>query len=147
MEKILNMTQHSATEEQLAVGVIDPPAEYRGLMRALLTFDTAPDAAEIRLRAEELADIFRALRGSLGVTRAMIGGAPFFMGALEAALGGTPTAAGVIPVAVYAFSRRESVEETLADGSVRKVAVFRHAGFVAGTVAQALTDAWYDGNR
>lgn len=31
---------------------------------------------------------------------------------------------------VYAFSTRESVEQTQADGSVRKVNVFRHTGFV-----------------
>jgi hypothetical protein len=31
---------------------------------------------------------------------------------------------------VYAFSRRESTEAVQEDGSVRKVAVFRHLGFV-----------------
>ena len=34
---------------------------------------------------------------------------------------------GILPL--YAFSRRESREETDPDGSVRKVAVFRHLGF------------------
>ena len=43
---------------------------------------------------------------------------------LEKALRGL----GIRPL--YAFSVRESVEETLPDGSVRKVAVFRHKGFV-----------------
>ena len=32
--------------------------------------------------------------------------------------------------AVYAFSVRESVEQPQPDGSVRKVNVFRHVGFV-----------------
>lgn len=49
-----------------------------------------------------------------------------FMGALERAL----IAKGVKPV--YAFSARESVDHVQADGSVRKVAVFRHLGFVSG---------------
>ena len=31
---------------------------------------------------------------------------------------------------LFAFSRRESVEETQADGSVRKTVLFRHVGFV-----------------
>lgn len=31
---------------------------------------------------------------------------------------------------VYAFPTRESVEQTQPDGSVRKVNVFRHAGFM-----------------
>jgi len=35
---------------------------------------------------------------------------------------------GIEPV--YAFSVRESIEQTQPDGSVRKVNVFRHAGFV-----------------
>ena len=46
------------------------------------------------------------------------------MSALEKAL----VDYGVCPY--YAFSRRESVEEVQADGSVRKTAVFRHAGFI-----------------
>jgi len=54
----------------------------------------------------------------------MIGGAPFLMSALEDAL----VIAGITPL--YAFSVRESVEAEQADGSVRKVAVFRHLGFV-----------------
>ena len=55
---------------------------------------------------------------------AMIGGAPWMMSALEGAL----LDAGVQPV--YAFSVRESVEQVQPDGSVRKVNVFRHVGFV-----------------
>ncbi len=35
---------------------------------------------------------------------------------------------GITPL--YAFTRRESVEEVLPDGSTRKTAVFRHAGFI-----------------
>ena len=54
----------------------------------------------------------------------MIGGAPFFMAALESALRDV----GVTPI--YAFSKREVVEEPQSDGSVKKTAVFRHAGFV-----------------
>lgn len=54
----------------------------------------------------------------------MVGGAPFFMAPLEAAL----RAVNIIPV--YAFSKRESVEEKQPDGSVKKTQVFKHAGFV-----------------
>ena len=46
------------------------------------------------------------------------------MAALEAAL----REKGLTPV--YAFSLRESVEETLEDGTVRKVNRFKHLGFV-----------------
>jgi hypothetical protein len=54
----------------------------------------------------------------------MIGGAPYLMGALEKAL----RECGFTPV--YAFSKRESIDQPQPDGSVRKVAVFRHLGFV-----------------
>jgi len=58
--------------------------------------------------------------------RALIGGVPYLMAPLERAL----RRRGVTPL--YAFSRRESREETLPDGSVRKTATFRHMGFVGG---------------
>lgn len=48
------------------------------------------------------------------------------MRALEDALANV----GVQPV--YAFSVRESVEQTQPDGSVRKINVFRHSGWVGG---------------
>ena len=54
----------------------------------------------------------------------MIGGAPWLMGTLETKL----REYGIQPM--YAFSRRESVEQKQPDGSVRKVNVFRHAGWV-----------------
>ena len=55
----------------------------------------------------------------------MIGGAPWLMSSIENALRDhriTP---------IYAFSVRESAEQVQPDGSVRKVNIFRHAGFVA----------------
>jgi hypothetical protein len=34
--------------------------------------------------------------------------------------------------ALYAFSRRETVDTTLPDGRVEKKAIFKHAGWVEG---------------
>lgn len=115
---IVNLTQHAATAEQKAAGVVEPAD--KALVQALITFDELPSAGEIRRRADELAQLAKAA----GVEVAMIGGAPFFMAPLEKSL----RAAGVKPV--YAFSKRESVDEKQADGSVKKTQVFRHAGFV-----------------
>jgi len=116
--KILNLTQHAATEEQIASGVYEPQ-DKAGVQR-LLTFESLPSMEEIEARSFNLAG-YPALDGA---TAAMIGGAPFLMPALDAAL----RKYGITPV--YAFSVRESVDQTQQDGSVRKVAVFRHAGFV-----------------
>jgi len=117
-EKIINMTQHNATPEQIEAGVVEP--EVKARVQSLLTFDDPPTPGEIIRRATELADI----AAECGAEAAMIGGAPYLMSELERQL----LFRRVNPL--YAFSRRESVDQTQPDGSVRKVAVFRHLGFV-----------------
>lgn len=136
----INMTQHAATSEQLAAGVFDLPAAALADLQALLTFGELPDEQEIRARAEQIAGLaaFHASaedradddgllpEGDAGgfALHAMIGGALWLMAPLAAAL----REHGIEPV--FAFSVRETEEQKQADGSVRKVAVFRHAGFV-----------------
>lgn len=126
--RILNLTQHPATPEQIGAGVVDLTPEQRGVVSRWLTFETPPSRLDIQTRAALLAQA--AANDSVGVGEvghfdaAMIGGAPYLMGPLEAAL----LAQGINPL--YAFSRRESVETVAADGSVTKTNVFRHAGFV-----------------
>lgn len=115
---IFNLTQHAATAEQISAGVVEPAD--KPAVSKLLTFDAVPDGAELARRADALA----AMAAAVGAPAAMIGGAPYFMAPLERAL----RAAGVKPV--YSFSTRESVEQSQPDGSVRKVAVFRHTGWV-----------------
>ena len=117
---ILNLTQHPATPEQVAAGVVDLPASLRVNLAELLTFEELPTRAVINARALAIAEIAKAQ----GATRALIGGAPFLMKGLRHFLEGRNI------TAFYAFSRRETREETLPDGSVRKTSVFRHAGFV-----------------
>lgn len=148
---ILNLTQHPATPEQLAAGVFDPTPEERAEIVALLTFDELPQKGEIEDRADMLALTalailsarFRSLsyceqerlldRGGLSYY-AMMGGAPYLMLHLENEL----VNKGINPL--YAFSVRESVEETLPDGSVKKTAVFRHKGFVAPTLGAGVIE-------
>jgi hypothetical protein len=120
MSWVLNLTQHTATAEQAAAGVIDLPAEQRADLQAMLTFATLPSVEEIRERAERIAGMAEAA----GAASAMVGGALWLMAPLAAAL----RQRGVEPV--FAFSVRETEEQLQPDGSVRKVAVFRHAGFV-----------------
>lgn len=127
---IVNLTQHQSTPEQISAGVVDLPPAEREALAALLTFDTLPTRQEIENRAADIAELaaYNGLGGddtdSPHVGAAMIGGAPYLMPALEKAL----QAVCITPL--YAFSVRESVEQPQADGSVRKVNVFRHAGFV-----------------
>ena len=144
LRAVINLTQHEATPEQQDADVVDLPAESRQELIGLLTFDSLPNAGEVAERAEAIAAMAQKFVGGgqcaasqaadLGaceecphgcVRRVMIGGASFLMGSLERAL----LPQGIEPL--YAFSARESVEETLADGSVRKTAVFRHRGFVS----------------
>ena len=118
MTKILNLTQHAATADQSAQGVFEP--REKANVQQLLTFDILPTREDIVARAETLAQIAEAENAS----KAMVGGAPYLMGALECAL----KKRGIQPL--YAFSVRESVEETLPTGEVIKKNVFRHLGFV-----------------
>ena len=130
---ILNLTQHSATPEQINSGVVDlPDPVLRQVVAELLTFDQPPRHPEIAGRAADLAmvavETFDLLSetvvGDDGPRFVMIGGALWLMAPLARAL----RALGLEPV--FAFSSRETVEETQPDGSVRKVAVFRHRGWV-----------------
>lgn len=145
---IINLTQHTATQEQCEAGVVDLPVDYREELIFLLTFESLPSREILEVQARtvarlaqkiwnqgpgkaviaalescgELASPVYACQATLA--RAMIGGAPFFMSALEKVL----IEAGIQPI--YAFSIRESVEEPQPDGSVRKVNIFKHKGFV-----------------
>ena len=123
---ILNFTQHKATADQVAAGVIDVPTLWHPLLVALLTFDTLPSTATLLARASEAVQLISDIEMEVGgaTFTIMLGGAPFFMSYLEQAL----KDAGM--QYVYAFSQRVSEDQIQADGNVRKVAVFKHLGFV-----------------
>lgn len=128
---ILNLTQHPATPDQIAAGVVDLPGEEHAALVGALTFDECPINDEVAQRAHTIAEIaaYSDRFGEQGAPmpgrdRAMIGGAPWLMGPLAEEL----RQRGLEPV--FAFSKREVVEQAQPDGSVRKVAVFRHAGWV-----------------
>ncbi len=122
----LNLTQHTATPDQVQAGVIDMDPARRGELARLLTFATLPSSMEVRTRAREIAELARGFVTARGLnsSRVMIGGAPYLMGPLETAC----ARAGL--GACYAFSVRESAEAVSPDGTVTKTTVFRHGGFV-----------------
>ena len=116
----VNLTMHKATPDQVEAGIFDLEGGAREQLLKLLDFAEPPTAREVRTRAADIAD----LAVATGAERAMIGGALWLMAPLAEELRGQ----GIEPV--FAFSRREVVEEAQADGTVKKVAVFRHAGWV-----------------
>jgi hypothetical protein len=118
--KIINLTQHNMTPDQIGDGAVEPSPEVKQRIAALLTFAALPEPAEIEMRAAQIAQI----AVEQGATAAVCGGAPYLMGALELAL----EAYGIKPL--YSFTERRSVEETLPDGSVKKSQVFAHVGWV-----------------
>ena len=127
---IINLTQHNATPDQQAEGVVDLPAEHRKALTEALTFDELPSSEEIIERANAVVSI--ATMNGLGgdadedpwPTAAMVGGAPWLMPALCRALENT----GIQPL--FAFSTRESVDVEQ-DGQVVKTSRFIHRGFIA----------------
>lgn len=120
---IVNLTQHAATQEQIDQGVVDLSPHLQKRLKELLTFETLPTKSDIVAVAFAIAEFARGAYKEKP-QQAMIGGAPWLMAELERRL----LAHGIEPV--YAFSVRESVDEIQGDGSVRKVSVFRHQGFV-----------------
>lgn len=116
--KIINLTQHTATPEQVEAGVIEPVNKEQ--VRALLTFDTRPCQYKLRVRSDMLAQI----AASSGCKHAMIGGAPYMMRHIEDAL----NRVGILPM--YAFSKRVSEEAIANDGSVTKTSKFIFDGFI-----------------
>lgn len=131
---ILNLTQHTATDEQRKAGVIDLPDRERQMLQVLLTFEELPTSEGLFLRAAGIIDLIEGTDWhpdqpdgeSPHFPNAMIGGAPFFMPVLAEALKEN----GIQPL--YAFSQRIVEEQEDGTGGVRKVAVFRHVGFVPG---------------
>lgn len=131
----MNLTQHTSSTAQTTEGVWDPPPAVKAQIRNLLTFDHLPTKGDIEERAEALAKVaqealsarIKDLEGpprwgtSLEV---LIGGAPYLMAPLEKSL----RARGLMPV--YAFSRRDTVEEVSPTGETIKKSVFRHIGFI-----------------
>lgn len=127
---ILNLTQHAATPEQLAAGVVDLSERKLSELKVLLTFDSIPTAFELKARAEKIERLAVSFLCEITPDQllddvdlaAMIGGAPFFMATLESHL----KERAIRPL--YAFSRRDSVEVATPEGVVKQ-AVFRHLGF------------------
>jgi hypothetical protein len=100
--------------------VVDLSVEKRSALTELLTVDVMPTRRELLERCASIAKLASSVEGA---RKAMVGGAPAMMRPLEDAL----FAYGI--QAVFAFSKRESIDQPQPDGSVRKVAIFRHAGW------------------
>ena len=115
---IINLTQHSASAEQLTAGVVN--MEDQKLVSDLLTFNELPSIEQIINKAETLASLIDAPCG----THVMIGGAPWLMVPLINSL----KKRGFVPV--FAFSKRVSIETVQPDGSIKKTSVFKHEGFI-----------------
>jgi hypothetical protein len=117
---ILNLTQHNATAEQAAAGVVNLSGQPLENLKKALTFTEIPSREEIIERANKILD-FALERGAKSV---MIGGAPYLMPILEKAL----AKHGI--QALYSFTQRETVEKQGENGEIIKTAVFKHIGFV-----------------
>ncbi len=115
----INLTQYPALADQGMVTDI-VMEEDRNLLLEALNFEWLPSQAEIEGAVHTLVGLAEKYSADF----AMIGGAHYLTAPLDAGL----RASGITPL--YAFTARESTEETLLDGSVRKIQVLRHLGFV-----------------
>lgn len=126
MHKIINLTQHAATPEQIKQGVFDLEGEALEQLKKWLTFTHLPSKQTLKESAEGITALVTQYRWKHDVRlhHAMLGGAPYLMPYLERSLAGVGVTAG------YAFTMRDSKETTQPDGSVVKTNVFVHIGFV-----------------
>ena len=124
--KVLNFTQHTLTKEQIdslvgeGFSLENIEIEAPQWLKDHLIFTSCPTREEVEFRAGAVSDYAE----SLGATDVVVGGAPYFMGALETAL----EFRGIKPR--YAFTERVAVETVNPDGSTTKTSVFRHSGWV-----------------
>lgn len=139
MNLLINLTQHQLTKEQFShngeylaeikfkpfTDISKGSADY---VKHILNFTSLPTRDVINNKAAALADYAEGLlsqaKNDGDKLFALVGGAPYLMGALETAL----KERGIQPL--YAFSQRESVETINADGSVVKTAIFKHIGYI-----------------
>lgn len=115
---ILNLTQHNATADQIKEGIENVPSRLKEQLEGLLTFPADYDLTLLVTRAKALAQLVSELR----YDAVMIGGLPALMSHLEREL----IALGI--GVCYARTERVSVDQPQADGSNKKVSVFRYAG-------------------
>lgn len=121
MEQIWNLTQHKATPDQVAAGVVDLPDADREKLIKALTFDDLPSLGD--LYDHVIVIVGLVTKVAKPHSKVMIGGAPYMICLLQTQL----VQHRYIPI--FAFSKRVSEEEII-DGVVKKVSVFRHEGFV-----------------
>ena len=116
--KIINLTQHKVSAQQVEAGVFDLPET--SVLKEVLTFKEIPTEEDIENRAK----LLTGLALTSNAASAMIGGAPYLMGTLEREL----KSKGIQPL--YSFTERVSVDIVNEDGTVTKTSVFKHQGWV-----------------
>jgi hypothetical protein len=152
---ILNLTQHNATAEQIAAGVIDLAEPYKTELKKLLTFDELPSQDEIETRAgaiydliidfcldnnspikEEVEKMIISKSDNFG-DKYIIETSEFKKLNLSFMIGGAlwlmkPLIEELenIGTPLFAFSKREVIETPKENGEVEKKVVFKHQGFI-----------------
>ena len=123
---ILNLTQHNSTKDQINAGIIDLPAEFKTALVGAITFPAIYTKADLERKARCVLEVVRDYTGPQGgigsIEGVMIGGMPSFMPVLERVLSDYGIKVG------YACTDRVSEDVQQSDGSVKKVAVFKHVG-------------------
>lgn len=119
MTRILNLTSHTPTPEQIAKGVVQPREEIFSCHKDMLTFETIPSEKILRLTALVMAEHAKAE----GFKYAMIDGPSYLIPHLVKEL----KEMGVTPL--FSSTEKVSIEEPQLDGSVQKTDIFKHVKF------------------
>ena len=120
---ILNITQHKATKEQIADGIVQPSADDKVTIERILTFDKITNCTQESI--EDRADKLVAICKEYKADGALIAGAPWLMSLLEKKL------MFACVKSYYAFSERVC-EEKVVDGKTITTRTFKYGGLVEG---------------
>jgi hypothetical protein len=119
---VYNFTMHEATQEQASQGVINLHGSDLVKLKAHLLFQPTYTNQDLLDAMLGLGEMMKARDPDLsGEVSFMVGGLPNLMCAL--------TQLAPIYQLVFADSERKSVDHHMPDGTVKKVAVFKHLGF------------------
>lgn len=123
--KILNLTKHQPTPEQVRDGLFNSPhTSVQDTISECQRFDTLEDVGEDGTHADAKAYTLAVVAHNAGAKYALVAGASFLIVPLCAYL----RQRGITPVS--SFSERIAEELPQPDGSVKLSYVFKHIAFV-----------------
>jgi hypothetical protein len=129
--RVINLTKYRATPDQIEAGVLDVTDSLFGQLRVALTFDKPPTPDEIIKRSQAIVDVAREADN----VNVMIGGDLWMIPIIERLLYTNGFSVW------YPLSKIVFKHVTKHDGTIEKMMVFHHEGFVSGSLWRVINNS------